>query len=95
MKKKTFKRGTSLFLALLMCFSTMLGLGTTAYAAGEQAEVYMIGFPRDGDANYSGEWGHPDLNYIIITYKRCARDKPDDRTATSQRERCQSLYDRM
>lgn len=64
MKKKTFKRGTSLFLALLMCFSTMLGLGTTAYAAGEQAEVYMIGFPRDGDANYSGEWGHPDLNYM-------------------------------
>ena len=29
------------------------------------------------------------------TYKRCARDKPDDRTATSQRERCQSLYDRF
>ena len=64
MKKNNFKRGTSLFLALLMCFSTMLGLGTTAYAAGEQAEVYMIGFPRDGDANYGGEWGHPDLNYM-------------------------------
>ena len=30
-----------------------------------------------------------------IAYKRCARDKPDDRTATSQRERCQSLYDRF
>ena len=29
------------------------------------------------------------------TYKSCARDKPDDRTATSQRERCQSLYDRF
>lgn len=31
----------------------------------------------------------------IITYKSCARDKPYDRTATSRRERCQSLYDRM
>ena len=30
-----------------------------------------------------------------IPYKRCARDKPDDRTATSRRERCQSLYDRL
>lgn len=64
MKKKSFKRGTSMLLALLMCFSTILGLGTTAFAAGEQAEVYMIGFPRDGDANYGGEWGHPDLNYM-------------------------------
>lgn len=64
MKKKSFKRGTSMLLALLMCFSTIFGLGTTAFAAGEQAEVYMIGFPRDGDANYGGEWGHPDLNYM-------------------------------
>lgn len=53
-----------MLLALLMCFSTIFGLGTTAFAAGEQAEVYMIGFPRDGDANYGGEWGHPDLNYM-------------------------------
>ena len=30
-----------------------------------------------------------------IPCKRCARDKPDDRTATSRRERCQSLYDRF
>ena len=64
MKKKSFKRGTSMLLALLMCFSTIFGLGTTAFAAGEQAEVYMIGFPRDGDANYGGEWGHPNLNYM-------------------------------
>lgn len=64
MKKNSFKRGTSFFLALLMCFSTIFGLGTTAFAAGEQAEVYMIGFPRDGDANYGGEWGHPELHYM-------------------------------
>lgn len=53
-----------MLLALLMCFSTIFGLGTTAFAAGEQAEVYMIGFPRDGDANYGGVWGHPNLNYM-------------------------------
>lgn len=64
MKKKSFKKGTSLFLALLMCFSTLLGLSTTAFAAGEQAEVYMISYPRDGDENYGGDWGHPQLSLM-------------------------------
>ena len=30
---------------------------------------------------------------LNITYKECARDKPDDRTATCLTVRCQSLYD--
>ena len=65
MKKTFFKRGTSAFLALLMCFSAMLGIGaTTAYAAGEEAETVMIAFPRDGDSNYSGEWGHSAKSYM-------------------------------
>ena len=53
-----FKRGFTAFLAMLVCLSSFIGLGsTTAYAAGEQAEVYLVAFPRDGDANYNGEWG--------------------------------------
>lgn len=65
MKKTFFKRGTSAFLALLMCFSAILGIGaTTAYAAGEEAEAVLISFPRDGDSNYSGEWGHSAKNYM-------------------------------
>ncbi|MFR7895191.1 MAG: thioester domain-containing protein [Dysosmobacter sp.] len=24
----------------------------------------MISFPRDGDANYGGDWGHPNLHYM-------------------------------
>ena len=36
-----------------------------------------------------------DLKTKQKPYKSCARDKPDDRTATSRRERCQSLYDRI
>lgn len=64
-KTSVFKRGLTAFMAMLMCLSSFIGLGTTtAYAAGEQAEVYMISFPRDGDANYGGDWGHPNLQYM-------------------------------
>lgn len=64
-KTSVFKRGLTAFMAMLLCLSSFIGLGTTtAYAAGEQAEVYMISFPRDGDANYNGDWGHPNLQYM-------------------------------
>lgn len=53
------KRGVSLLLAVVMCLASFLGIGaTTAYAAEETDEVCLVSFPRDGDANYSGEWGH-------------------------------------
>lgn len=58
MKMQKAKRFMSLFLAALMCVTTLVGFGTTAYAAEETDEVYLISFPRDGDANYPGEWGH-------------------------------------
>lgn len=63
MIKSKFKRVTSLFLATLMCVTTFAGISsTTAYAAsGEKADVYMVDFPRDGDANYDGVWGHSNL----------------------------------
>ena len=63
MIKSKFKRATSLFLATLMCVTTFAGIGsTTAYAAsGEKADVYMVDFPRDGDANYDGVWGYSNL----------------------------------
>ena len=41
-------------MALLICFTTILGGGITAFAAsssGEVAKSYSIGFPRSGDAN--------------------------------------------
>ena len=63
----TCKRGLSLFLAVLLCFTTVLGFGTTtAFAAGEQSDVYLVAYPREGDANldYSGTWGHDDLQYM-------------------------------
>lgn len=58
MKMQKAKRFMSLFLAALMCVTTLVGFGTTAYAAEETDEVYLISFPRDGDTNYTGEWGH-------------------------------------
>ena len=58
MKTKKVKKIMSLFLAALMCVTTLAGFGTTAYGAEETDEVYLVSFPRDGDDNYSGEWGH-------------------------------------
>lgn len=64
MKTQKFKRTLSLFLAMLMCVTTLFGMGTTAFAAEETDEVYLISYPRDGDANYSGEWGHGSLSFM-------------------------------
>lgn len=56
-------------MALLICFTAILGSGVTAFAAastGETADSYSVAFPRDGDANldYSGTWGHDELHYM-------------------------------
>lgn len=58
MKMQKAKRFMSLFLAALMCVTTLVGFGTTANAAEETDDVYLVSFPRSGDANYNGEWGH-------------------------------------
>ena len=63
MKTQKFKRTLSVFLALWSC-SKMFGMGTTAFAAEETDEVYLISYPRDGDANYGGEWGHNSLSFM-------------------------------
>lgn len=57
--KNIFRKGASALLAVVMTLSAFVGIGTTtAFAAEtETAEVVMIEFPRDGDANYGGDWG--------------------------------------
>ena len=66
--KKILKRGMSGLLAVLMAFTVLAGFGTTtAFAASETAESYMISFPRDGDAAqiYSEDaWGHSAKSYM-------------------------------
>lgn len=64
MKTLKLKKIMSLFLAALVCVTTLTGFGTTAYAAEETDEVYLVSFPRDGDANYGGEWGHDSYNFM-------------------------------
>ena len=70
MKTSIFRRGISGLLAVLMTFTALMGIGTTtafaASTAGETAESYSVGFPRDGDVNldYSGTWGHDELHYM-------------------------------
>ena len=66
MKTQKFKRTVSLLLAMLMCVTTLFGMGTTAFAAEETDEVYLISYPRDGDANYGGEWGHDSLSFMNV-----------------------------
>lgn len=66
--KKFYRRSISGLLALLICFTTILSSGVTAFAAsssGETAKSYSVAFPRDGDANLdtSGTWGHDELHY--------------------------------
>lgn len=66
MKTSTFKRGVSLLMAMLLCFSMFANIGIPqAFAVGTQGEVGLLGFPRDGDDMYhTGTWGHDALTFM-------------------------------
>lgn len=66
MVKTKFKKAVSLMLAAVMSLTAFTGIGaTTAFAAvGEKADVYLVDYPRSGDTNNNGEWGHGNLNYM-------------------------------
>ena len=66
MVKTKFKKAVSLVLAAVMSLTAFMGIGaTTAFAAvGEKADVYLVDYPRSGDTNNNGEWGHGNLNYM-------------------------------
>ena len=63
MVKTKIKRAVSFVMATVLSLSAFMSIGTsTAFAAsGEKTNVYMVDFPRDGDANYDGVWGHSNL----------------------------------
>lgn len=63
MVKTKIKRAVSFVMATVLSLSAFMSIGTsTAFAAsGEKTKVYMVDFPRDGDANYDGVWGHSNL----------------------------------
>ena len=63
MIKTKIKRAVSFVMATVLSLSAFMSIGTsTAFAAsGEKTKVYMVDFPRDGDANYDGVWGHSNL----------------------------------
>ena len=63
MVKTKIKRAVSFVMATVLSLSAFMSIGTsTAFAAsGEKTIVYMVDFPRDGDANYDGVWGHSNL----------------------------------
>ena len=63
MVKTKIKRAVSFVMATVLSLSAFMSIGTSiAFAAsGEKTNVYMVDFPRDGDANYDGVWGHSNL----------------------------------
>ena len=63
MAKLKIKRVVSFVMATVLSLTAFMGVGAnTAFAAaGEKTNVYMVDFPRDGDANYDGVWGHNNL----------------------------------
>lgn len=65
MIRKNFKKVLSLFLAMTVICLSLFFVGTlSSYAAvGEKADVYIVEFPRSGEANRSG-WGHEALQYM-------------------------------
>ncbi len=61
MQKSCFKRISAFLLAMLL-FSVVLGVGpVSAHAAGDVTQVYMVVFPRPGEAAAGSNWGHPTL----------------------------------
>lgn len=65
MKNSFFKRSVSLLLSIFICLSTIVGVALTASAASTTGKAIVIGYPRNGDANYSTvTWGHDELHYM-------------------------------
>ena len=65
MAKGRFKKFMSLAMVAMIGLSSAVGTSTTVFAAsGEKASVYMVDYPRSGDTNSGGNWGHVNLNFM-------------------------------
>ena len=65
MKNSFLRRSVSLLLSIFICLSTIVGVALTATAASTTGKAIVIGYPRNGDANYSTvTWGHDELHYM-------------------------------
>lgn len=65
MKNSFLRRSISLLLSLIICLSTIVGVALTASAASTTGKAIVIGYPRNGDTNYSTvTWGHDELHYM-------------------------------
>ena len=60
MKTSNFKRAICIVLTLVMLISA---LGITSAFAAEKRQVYIVAYPRSGDANPNG-WGFSDLSFM-------------------------------
>lgn len=65
MVKTKFKKAVLPMLTAAVSLTVFMGTGaTTAFTVvGEEADVYPVDYPRNGDTNNNGEWGHGGLNY--------------------------------
>ena len=101
MVKTKFKKAVSLMLAVVMSLTAFMGIGaTTAFAAvGEKADVYLVDYPRSGDTNNNGEWGHGNLNYIsnlsaALTQQKKMKEMLSSvmKTASVRQRICRMVY---
>lgn len=63
-KNKFFKKALSVFMAAVTMFTMIGSSGLTAFAAGEQTAVYIVEFPRSGDANSGANWGNSTMSFM-------------------------------
>ena len=63
-KNKFFKKALSVFMAAITMFTMIGSSGLTAFAAGEQTAVYIVEFPRSGDANSGANWGNSTMSFM-------------------------------
>lgn len=65
MKNSFLRRSVSLLLSIFICLSTIVGVALTASAASTTGKAIVIGYPRNGDVNYSTvTWGHDEQHYM-------------------------------
>ena len=65
MVKTKFKKAVSLMLAAVMSLLLYGHWGNGSLCSRRRkADVYLVDYPRSGDTNNNGEWGHGNLNYM-------------------------------
>jgi hypothetical protein len=64
MQRYTLKKIAALIMAVIISLSSFSSFGMIAFAAGTEGKSLTISFPREGDGNYDGTWGHKKVTFM-------------------------------